>query len=70
MIPVPTADSNHAANGGWPTLSFWNLDPPSKVGAPSFAATPGSPASGLGSLGWSSDGWVTPNLDAHFLPRR
>ena len=44
--------------GGWPTLSFWNLDS-SKVGAPSFAATPGSPASGRGSLGWSSEGWAS-----------
>jgi len=56
--------------GGWPTLSFWNLDFPSKVGAPSFAATPGSPASGLGSLGWSSDGWVyrrVPHLRDGFI---
>jgi hypothetical protein len=45
-------------SGRRPTLSFWNLDSPSKMGAPSFAATPGSPASGLGSLGWSSEGWV------------
>ena len=40
--------------GGWPTLSFLNLDFPSKVGVPSFAATPGSPASDLGSLGWET----------------
>ena len=40
--------------GGWPTLSFWKSYSPSKVGAPSFAATPGPPASGLGSLGWET----------------
>jgi hypothetical protein len=31
-------------SGGCPTLSFWNLDFPSKVGVPSFA--------------FSSEGWV------------
>ncbi len=65
-----TAPTSNPA-GGWPRSEIhheirwrvthprsWNLDPPQIPGAPSFAATPGSPASGLGSLGWSCEGWV------------
>jgi len=44
--------------GRWPTLSFRNLDSPSKVGTPSFAFS-----------SFSSEGWVTPKFDAHVPPR-